>query len=82
VTQKSGHEVTYFIDAKTYLIIRAVSKEKANGQEQEVVTNFSNYKKTPEGLMMPMSVGLPFGEMTVEKIEVNPKLDESIFTKK
>ncbi len=78
-TLKSGKVETIYIDPSTYYVIRVVAKQKANGQEQEVTTDLSNYQKTPEGLSVPMSIKLPFGEMTITKIEVNKDVDEKIF---
>ncbi len=78
-TLKSGKVETLYIDPSTYYVIRVVSKQKANGQEQEVTTDLSNYQKLPEGIVVPMSVKLPFGEMTLTKVEVNKDVDEKIF---
>ncbi len=78
-TLKSGKVETIYIDPSTYYVIRVVAKQKANGQEQEVTTDLSNYQKTPEGLSVPMSIKLPFGEMTITKIEVNKDVDEKMF---
>ena len=78
-TLKSGKIETIFIDPKTYFIIRQISKQKANGKEMDVTTNISNYQKMPEGIMVPMSIGLPFGELTITKVEINKTIDESIF---
>jgi hypothetical protein len=79
VTHKGGKVQTIFIDPASYYIIRSVSKQKANGQEMEIATNLSNYKKLPEGIVVPMSVSLPFGEMTITKVEINKPVDEKIF---
>ena len=78
-TLKSGKVETIFIDPKTYYIIRSISKQKANGKESDVTTNLSNYQKLPEGIMVPMSITLPFGEMTISKVELNKPIDENIF---
>ncbi len=78
-TLKGGKIETMYFDPKTYYIIRTVSKQKANGKETDVTTNLSNYQKLPEGIMMPLSIGLPFGEMTISKVEINKPVDESIF---
>jgi len=78
-TLKSGKVETIFIDPKTYYIIRSISKQKANGKESDVTTNLSNYQKLPEGIMVPMSITLPFGEMTLSKVELNKPIDENIF---
>jgi len=79
VTFKSGVTKTLFIDPKSFHIIRQVAKQKANGQEVDVITNFSNYQKLPEGIVVAMSITLPFGELIVTKVEVNKPVDEAIF---
>ena len=79
ITQKSGKVKTFYIDPASNYIIRTVAKQKANGQEVEVTTDLSDYKKLPEGIVMPMSVKLPFGQMKVTKVEVNKPVDENLF---
>lgn len=78
-TLKSGKIETLFIDPTTYYIIRQISKQKANGKEADVTTNFSNYQKLPEGITVPMSITLPFGELKITKVEINKPVDEAIF---
>lgn len=79
VTHKSGKTETIFVDPASYYIVKSISKQKANGQEMDVTTTLSNYKKLPEGIVVPMTVGLPFGEMNITKVEVNKPVDEAIF---
>jgi hypothetical protein len=79
VTFKSAKTETLFIDPKSYLIIRQISKVKANGQEMEDITNFSNYQKLPEGIVVAMSIGTSIGEFNLTKVEVNKPVDEAIF---
>lgn len=79
VTHKSGKTETMYFDPASYLAIRTIAKQKANGQEVDITTNLSNYQKLPEGILVPMSIGLPFGELTISKVEVNKPVDESIF---
>jgi hypothetical protein len=86
LTHKSGKVETMFLDPKSYYIIKSKSKETANGQEFELETSFSNYKKLSEGIVVPMSVNIPLGpgmsaEMTVSKYEINQPVDETIFKK-
>ena len=78
-TLKSGKVVTLFFDPKNYYLIRVVSKQKANGKEVDVTTNLSNYQKLPEGIIVPWSITLPYGELVVTKVEVNKAIDENIF---
>ena len=79
MTTKAGNVETLYIDPATNYVIRTVSKRKANGQEVDVTTNLSNYQKLPEGIVVPMSIGLPFGELKITKVEVNAPVDEAIF---
>ncbi|MEO7121407.1 MAG: hypothetical protein ABIY62_09935, partial [Ginsengibacter sp.] len=60
-------------------VIRDVTKQKANGKETEVKTDLSNYQKLPEGILVPMSVKLPFGELTITDVKVNTSVDPNIF---
>lgn len=80
-TLKSGKEETVYIDPETFLIIRSVSKQKANGQEVEQATDPSNYQKLPEGILVPMSLKLPFGELVLTEVKVNSNVDPEIFNR-
>jgi hypothetical protein len=83
VIYKSGKEVTMCFDASNYYLIRQTEKEKMNGKEVEQITSFSNYKKLPEGVLVPMTMGSSMGgDMTFKTVEINPAIDESIFKPK
>ncbi len=79
ITHKSGVEEIYYIDASNYYHIRSVQKIKVNGQEQEVTLNYSNYQKLPEGIVYPMTMGSPQGDVTFKTVEINKPIDNSIF---
>ncbi len=79
ITDKDGMETTYFLDQESYYILKQIQKVKADGKEYETSTSFSNYKKTDEGVVYPMTIGSDWGDMEVTKLEINPKIDESIF---
>ncbi len=79
VTSKSGKSKTLFIDPKSWFIIKAIEKVKANGQEMEQAINYSDYKMQAEGVVLPFSMTLPFGELILTKIELNKTIDEAIF---
>lgn len=81
VTKKGGSVSTLYIDPKNYYIIQSKSIQKANGQEMEVTSSFSNYEKLPEGIVVAKSITLPFGEMNMTKISVNIPIEESFFKK-
>lgn len=76
---KNGVKETMYIEPSTYYIIKSVIVSKANGQEVETASSFSNYTKQPEGIVIPLSIMLPFGELNVTKVEVNNPVDEQIF---
>ena len=79
ITSKAGNVETVFIDPKSYYIVRSVAKKTANGQENDVQTDLSNYKKLPEGIVVPFSIKLTEGELVISKAEVNKQVDESTF---
>ena len=79
VTYASGKEQTMFIDAATFYHIRTVEKTKANGKEEEQVSNFGNFQKLPEGIVFPMSIDEGEGPVAVKTVEVNKPIDDGTF---
>jgi hypothetical protein len=80
MTAKDGKETTFYIDPSSHYVIKQTEKMSSNGQVMESSTFFSDYKKLDEGIVYPMSISGEWGEMTITKLEINPKVDESIFT--
>lgn len=81
LTRKSGNESVFFLDPKSYYIIRTSSKIFANGQEVESVVNLSNYQKLPEGIVIPHTIensAIP-APITLTKVIINGKVDEATF---
>ena len=76
---KDGKETTYYIDPSNYFIIKETAKVKANGQEMENSSTYSNYKKNENGVYIAMNISSGYGDMEITKVEINPKIDESIF---
>jgi hypothetical protein len=60
-------------------VIKQVEKVKSNGKEYENTTSFSNFEKLNEGIVYPMAVASGWGVADIVKLEVNPKLEDSIF---
>lgn len=79
LTNKDGEEKTLYFDASNYYLIREVEKVKADGKEMDATTNYGNYQKLPEGITVAMSVESSDGPVTFKSIEINPKVDDSIF---
>jgi outer membrane lipoprotein-sorting protein len=75
---------TLYMDAENYLILRMDSKADMMGQELNIVTSFSNFKKV-KGVLMAHSIesdmGMMKSSMTVEKIETDVELDDKLFAK-
>ena len=84
VTLKNGDIRYIYIDATSYYILKETQKQKMKDKEIESETVFSNFKAV-DGIMFPFTLEeRPVGEssgqvITVENIEVNPKVDPSIF---
>ena len=80
VTDKDGTEKTVFFDPASYYVLREVQKIKADGKEDESIVSFSNYKKLSEGIVYPMTIESPQGPVTFSSVEINPKIDASVFS--
>ncbi len=78
LTEKSGKIITFYIDPSNYFIIHSVTITKANGQETESKTDYSNYQKLPEGIWMPMNIG-GGNTIKIKKTEINGPVDETLF---
>ncbi|HEY6392680.1 MAG TPA: hypothetical protein VIX89_15480 [Bryobacteraceae bacterium] len=83
VTKKSGTIEYQYLDAKTFLPVKSSGKRIQQGQELEYESFPGNFKDV-DGVMMPYSLnqrmsGIALMELTVEKVEVNAPMDDSIF---
>lgn len=79
MTDKNAQETTYYLDASSYLTIKQTNKVKADGKEMEGSTLYSNYKKLPEGIVYPMTIGGGWGDTEFTKVEINPVIDDKEF---
>jgi outer membrane lipoprotein-sorting protein len=84
VTLKNGEVRTISLDADSFLEIKVESKRTIRDTEREAESTLGDYKEV-EGMMMPFSVesgmkGAPQKQkITIEKIEINPAIDDSRF---
>ena len=84
VTLKNGDVIHFFIDSDAFLDVKAESKRMIRGSEVEAETSFSDYKEVG-GLVYPHAIEAgPKGsaqkqKITIEKVEINPVLDEARF---
>lgn len=79
LTDKDGKEKTLYFDATSYYLVREQEKVNVQGQEMDATTNYSDYKKLPEGIVVAMAIESADGPMSFSSVEVNPTLDEAIF---
>ena len=86
ITGKSGEERSYLIDGATFLTTKWEGIRKVGDQDLPWECTLSDYREV-EGLKFPFKIdqGSPGTEyrqtLMVEKIEINPKIDESHFAK-
>jgi len=84
LTDAAGKNTTYYIDTKTNLLIQTrQTVEGRNNSQNEVITDFSDYKDV-DGVMFPQTMttegnGPGSGSMTFDKIEVNQPVDEKLY---
>ena len=76
---KEGREKIMYLDASTYYLIQQTQRVQVDGKEVETKVSFSDYQKQPSGIVAAMSMDSDAGPMKFTAIEVNPKVDESIF---
>ena len=82
LTTPDGIDMTYFIDQKTYLINKAVSKISMGGQEIETTAVFSDYRFT-NGYSLAYSQQVILPQVTLnitnKKVEINKDIDPAMF---
>lgn len=81
--EKEGDITYYFIDAENFVIIKMTNQVKVNEAVVESETYFSNYKEV-DGVVMPFSMeqksnGQSQSLVTIEEVEFNVEVDQSIF---
>jgi outer membrane lipoprotein-sorting protein len=85
VTKKNGDVATLYLDADSFLEIKAEGKTKIRGQEIEGETTFGDYKEVggmvfAHSIQSKMKGGPGPGQtITFEKIEINPDIPASRF---
>ena len=87
ITLKSGKDITYWLDAQTYYVLKTSAKPSGfmrrpgADPNAEVVMIYSDYRKTPEGFVFPYGSSIQgMGTTTnVEKIEVNKPVDAKLY---
>ena len=79
---KEGKEKIIYIDKKTNLVIKDISKTEVEGEEKEFASTYADFQ-TVDGYVLPMAISSPMnGDMKVSKYSLNVALEESLFTVK
>ena len=86
LTSKSGDVRSYFLDASSFLTVKWEGLRKIEGKEFPWESALSDYREV-QGMKFPFKIeqGSPGTEfkqgLTIEKIEIDPKIDDSRFAK-
>lgn len=86
IASKTGEVRSYLIDASTFLTTKWEGLRKVGDQELPWESNLSDYRDV-QGMKFPFKIdqGSPGTEykqtLIVDKVEINPKMDESHFAK-
>jgi outer membrane lipoprotein-sorting protein len=83
VTKKGGTVQHYYLDAETGIELKTTAEIEQGGAKQSIETELSNFQPI-EGIMVPHTVkqslnGTPVVQMTIDKVEFNPTLEEGLF---
>lgn len=83
VTKKSGHVQHFYLDAESGIELKTTTEMEAGGAKQVIESEMSNYQ-TVEGIMLPHTIkqmlnGTQVVQMTIDKVEINPTIDPSLF---
>jgi hypothetical protein len=84
LTTKDNVDAIYVIDPKTFLVTSVLTKGDMQGQQVDVTTKLSDYRKTEVGYMVPYTMDIDLGgqfslTITVKKVELNKPVDPAIF---
>lgn len=89
LTLKTGRDITYFLDTKTFYILAMRTKggmggmrrQGGAGGDTEVTVKYSDYKKTADGFLFAhaMTVGGMGAATNYELIEVNKPVDPKLY---
>ena len=74
---------TFSIDPTSFMIVKATTSGNVQGQDINIATTFSDYRKTDVGMMVPYKTETDLGQFVlsyvINKIEVNKDIDPKVF---
>lgn len=65
----------YFVDPSNYYVIRIKTVSVSNGQQNRNSSDYYNFKKTKEGVLLPFT----FDNITFDTVELNVPIDDKLF---
>lgn len=79
----AGSETYYFIDSKSYLLTKSISKSEMMGQSVDVTVVYTDHKKTDFGVMLAYTKSIDMGMIQfvqkADKVEINKEIDPKVF---
>jgi outer membrane lipoprotein-sorting protein len=83
VTDEAGKPTTVFIDKESFLTVKSVATVEQMGQVMEVESYMKEYMEVGGAkfvkVVTQMVNGMELGGMTVDKVELDKELDDSLF---
>jgi hypothetical protein len=83
LTTADSIPILFYIGDKTYYILKETMKTSAGGQDLEISTIQSDYRKTQDGYVMSYSQEINAGGLVItivsKKIEINQEIPATIF---
>jgi len=84
LTSKENVSFVFVIDSATYLVKSVTTSGQVMGQNVDITTTFSDYRKTEVGFQVPYSIDVNMGEqfsmtMTVKNVQLNNAIDPAVF---
>ncbi len=83
LTRKDASISNYFVDPSSWYVTKRTTTKAIQGQEIEIIENFSDFKKSGDGYVYAAAVEqLPMGmKINYTKVEINTPVDEKVFEK-
>lgn len=86
-TDKNGTATTAYFDPATYYLVKTVRSGDMMGQQVDITTTYSDFKKTDYGWVLPQATEINMGgqfsmTMKLNNVEVNTPVDAAIFEMK
>jgi len=79
LTFKNGITKTFYFDPITYNVIRIISKRRVQGIDIDLQIDYSDFEKLPEGFVIAKKADMEMANITINKVEVNPVVNENLF---